>query len=97
MRAAIGGMRGGRAFQHWSGVLEQRRGIEAQSTRDLDPLRDEGLAFGRRLIDDGVAVDIRHYAGTVHGTLGFTGAPVRERILRDAVEYVADRLSAPVR
>ncbi len=67
------------------------------STRDLDPLRDEGLAFARRLIDDGVAVDIRHYAGTVHGTLGFIGAPVRERILRDAVEYVAERLSAPVR
>lgn len=65
------------------------------STRDLDPLRDEGLGFARRLIDDGVAVDIRHYAGTVHGTLGFTGARIRERVLRDAAEYVVDNLVAP--
>ncbi len=63
------------------------------STRDLDPLRDEGLALARRMIDDDVAVDLRHYAGTLHGTLGFTGAPVRERILRDAAEYVAEHLA----
>ncbi len=65
------------------------------STRDLDPLRDEGLALALRLIDDGVAVDLRHYAGTIHGTLGFTGAPVRERILRDAAEFVRERLELP--
>jgi len=63
------------------------------STRDLDPLRDEGMAFARRLIDDGVAVDLRHYAGTIHGTLGFTGVRVRERILRDAAEFVIEHLA----
>lgn len=62
------------------------------STRDLDPLRDEGIALARRLIDDGIDVELRHYAGTLHGTLGLTGAPVRERILRDAVEFVIERL-----
>ncbi|KQV24590.1 MULTISPECIES: alpha/beta hydrolase [unclassified Microcella] len=63
------------------------------STRDLDPLRDEGLALARRLIDEGVAVELRHYAGTLHGTLGIIGPRVRERILRDAVEFVIERLS----
>ncbi|WAB82925.1 alpha/beta hydrolase [Microcella daejeonensis] len=64
------------------------------STRDLDPLRDEGLALARRMIDDEVPVELRHYAGTLHGTLGFAGAPVRERILRDAAEYVSERLAS---
>lgn len=63
------------------------------STRDLDPLRDEGLELARRMIDDEVAVDLRHYAGTLHGTLGFAKAPVRERILRDAAEYVTEHLA----
>ena len=62
------------------------------STRDLDPLRDEGLALARRLIDEGIDVELRHYAGTLHGTLGLAGARVRERILRDAVEFVVDRV-----
>lgn len=62
------------------------------STRDLDPLRDEGLDFARRLIEDQVAVDLRHYAGTVHGTLGFAETRVKERILRDATEFVTEYL-----
>lgn len=67
------------------------------STRDLDPLRDEGLALARRLIDEGIDVELRHYAGTLHGTLGLAGARVRERILRDAVEFIADIVGAPGR
>lgn len=61
------------------------------STRDLDPLRDEGLVLARRMIDDEVEVELRHYAGTVHGTLGLSGTRVRDRILRDTVEYIADQ------
>ncbi len=61
------------------------------STRDLDPLRDEGLALAQRMISNGVEVELRHYAGTVHGTLGLTGTRVRERILRDTIEYIVER------
>lgn len=65
------------------------------STRDLDPLRDEGLMLAQRMIGDGVDVELRHYAGTVHGTLGLEGTRVRERILRDTVEYLVERFEAP--
>jgi acetyl esterase len=32
-----------------------------------DPLRDQGLDFARRLLDAGVSVDLRLFAGTYHG------------------------------
>jgi acetyl esterase/lipase len=74
--------------------LKSLRGMPQKfiSTRDLDPLRDEGLDFARRLMDDHVPVDLRHYSGTVHGTLGFAGTKVKERILRDATEFVTEYL-----
>lgn len=34
---------------------------------DLDPLRDEALDFGHRLIQSGVPTDVQHWPGTFHG------------------------------
>jgi acetyl esterase/lipase len=34
---------------------------------DLDPLHDEGLAYGEKLIDAGGEVDINQTVGTPHG------------------------------
>ncbi|MBK8469391.1 MAG: alpha/beta hydrolase [Actinomycetales bacterium] len=45
-------------------------------TADLDPLRDEGLAYAERLADAGVPVRSTNYLRTVHGFMSFPGATV---------------------
>jgi acetyl esterase len=40
---------------------------------DLDPLRDEGLAYAARLAESGVPLRLRHVPGLVHGYLRFSG------------------------
>lgn len=37
------------------------------ATTELDPLRDEGLAFATRLIAAGVETELHHFPGTFHG------------------------------
>lgn len=47
---------------------------------ELDPLRDEGIAYAQRLMDSEVEVRLSQYAGTVHGFFqmgGAIGAAVR--------------------
>jgi len=43
-------------------------------TADLDPLRDEGLAYAERLVEAGVPVRATNYLRTVHGFMSFPGA-----------------------
>jgi acetyl esterase/lipase len=38
------------------------------STMEFDPLRDEGLIYGLRLLQSGVTVEIHQYPGTFHGS-----------------------------
>ena len=39
-------------------------------TAEFDPLRDEGIAYGKKLEADGVTVAARHFSGTVHAFFG---------------------------
>lgn len=45
-------------------------------TGDLDPLRDEGLAYAARLTEAGVATRVTNYLGAPHGFMSFPGATV---------------------
>jgi acetyl esterase/lipase len=52
---------------------------------DLDPLRDEGLAYAARLTEARVPVRLRHVPGLVHGFLRFTARVEAAAALAPAV------------
>ena len=63
-------------------------------TAGFDPLRDEGLAYVRRLRDAGVPVDLLHYPGQIHGFMSF------DRVLvgaRDALDRTGSLLEQAFR
>ena len=45
-------------------------------TADIDPIRDEGLAYAARLEKAGVPVRVTNYLETVHGFASIPGATV---------------------
>ncbi|MFB4307466.1 alpha/beta hydrolase [Actinomadura sp. GTD37] len=53
------------------------------TTCEFDPLRDEGLGYGQRLVQAGVPTEIHHYPGTFHGSTLVTGAAVTKRMNAD--------------
>jgi acetyl esterase len=61
-------------------------------TADLDPLRDEGIAFAEKLRAAGVPVNYRHFAGAAHGFASSAGPNADHRAL---VEMIADWLITP--
>ena len=68
-------------------------------TAQYDPLRDEGIAYGKKLEADGVDVTFRHYPNTVHGFFGASMAgpqlsmPHDMAALRFGAEQLADALN----
>ena len=58
-------------------------------TAECDTLRDEGEAYGRKLIDAGNLVQMRRYLGTIHG---FFAMPGTLRLAREAIEDAAQFL-----
>ncbi len=57
---------------------------------ELDPLRDEGLAYARRLAEGGVTVSTRCDAGMVHGYLSAAASvPAAAAALDEAVRWMA--------
>lgn len=49
------------------------------STMEFDPLRDEGLQYGLRLLQAGIRTELHNFPGTFHGSSLFTHAAVSQR------------------
>jgi acetyl esterase len=63
-------------------------------TAEYDTLRDEGEAYARRLIEAGNIVQVRRYAGAIHG---FFTMPGTLRLAREALQDVAGFLRCRLR
>ena len=58
-------------------------------TAEYDPLRDEGEAYGERLIASGVRAEAQRRAGLIHGFVGMTAmVQAARRAVDDAVAWV---------
>lgn len=54
------------------------------SVAELDPLRDEGIDYARRLVEAGVSTELHLYAGTFHGSAVMTpDAAVTQAMVND--------------
>ncbi|MFI0817983.1 alpha/beta hydrolase [Streptomyces sp. NPDC021098] len=53
------------------------------SACEFDPLRDEDIAYGHRLIQAGVPTELHHYAGTFHASTALAEAAVSQRMISD--------------
>ncbi len=49
------------------------------ATAEFDPLRDEGIAYGVRLLQSGVSVELHQWPGTFHGSQAILSAQVSQR------------------
>jgi acetyl esterase/lipase len=49
------------------------------STMEYDPLRDEGMRYAMRLLEQGVSVELHQYPGTFHGSAMIAHAEVSKR------------------
>ncbi|SFI61270.1 MULTISPECIES: alpha/beta hydrolase [Microbacterium] len=64
-------------------------------TAELDPLRDEGEAYGRLLKESGVPVQISRYRGQLHGFVAMTDiTPDARSALAEMAVYLIDRWGA---
>ncbi|MGE4608367.1 MAG: alpha/beta hydrolase fold domain-containing protein, partial [Myxococcota bacterium] len=67
------------------------------STMEFDPLRDEGILYGLRLLQAGVSVELHSYPGTFHGSALVPTASVSKRGTAETFHVLARRLAAPAR
>ena len=58
-------------------------------TAECDPLRDEGEAYARRLLEAGGLASYRCYAGQLHGFFNFLQLPQGEAAMQQVVKAVA--------
>jgi acetyl esterase/lipase len=62
------------------------------STMEFDPLRDEGLEYGMRLLAAGVSTELHSFPGTFHGSMIVPTAEVSRRELDEAIAVLRRRL-----
>lgn len=65
------------------------------SVYDIDPARDEGIAYAQRLIQAGVPTELHHYPGTFHGCASIPGAEIAQRMREDRVSALHRALCTP--
>lgn len=53
---------------------------------ELDPLRDEGITYAMRMLQDGVSVELHTYPGTFHASSFVVTAAVSRRIVQDSLD-----------
>lgn len=67
------------------------------ATAEHDPLRDEGLAFGLRLLQHGISVELHNYAGTLHGfDVLAAGSKLSQCALLEQARALAGALHKPL-
>lgn len=54
-------------------------------TMEFDPLRDEGIAYGAKMLQDGVQVELHNYPGTFHGSSLIMQAGVSQRAMQEMI------------
>lgn len=65
------------------------------STMEFDPLRDEGILYGLRLLEAGVAVELHQYPGTFHGSAMVADADVSIRQTQETIDVLRRALRRP--
>jgi acetyl esterase len=58
------------------------------STMEFDPLRDEGIIYGLRLLQAGVPVELHSYPGTFHGSSLIADAAISKRQAAEAADVL---------
>ena len=64
-------------------------------TMEFDPLRDEGIAYGAKLLQDGVQVELQNYPGTFHASDMIVQASISKRAERDKFDALKRGLRKP--
>ena len=64
------------------------------SAMEFDPLRDEDIHYGLRLLEAGVSVELHSFAGTFHGSAQVPRANASRRNLEEIVAVLTRRLGA---
>lgn len=54
----------------------------------IDPTRDEGLDYARRLIQAGVPTEVHHYSGAFHTAHVIPGTAIGARIIADRIDAI---------
>lgn len=66
------------------------------SVNQVDPLRDEGLEYARRLMSDGVLTELHCWAGAYHGFMAIQSAQLTHRAMDQLVTVIRTYLAPRV-